>query len=429
VKSIPAKAGENMNKSIVSITKGSDLPKMIDETFSLLGGLNNLIKPNATIVVKPNAGHYFGPETSANTSPAVVAAVIKKLREANPKEIIVAEAAAVGCDTNACLDFSGIRQAALEAGADKIIDIKREKDLISIPIRDAKSAMNRVLLPRFLLEADHLINLPIFKTHVSMVFSCALKNMKGVVQDKVHHLMHETDLAVAMMDLWSVIKADLTIADLIRPGEGFGPHTIIPTDMGCIVGSQDPVAVDATVCRMVGLEVDKVAYFAPALERHLGVASEDLIEIKGKSIKEVFKKLWIPYMGGFDQWLEYNICSENACSSCQGLMAFTMEKLKAMGEYEKRAGATLVFGRKKELPRMQGKDLIIIGDCLKKFQNQGFFVKGCPPPEPYPMWAIVDRKSYFNDDDCVGFDLRTRMGEEANIFHDYILDNLKKNQK
>jgi uncharacterized protein (DUF362 family) len=418
-----------MNKSVVSITQGNDVHKMIDETFSLLGGLNKIIKPNATIVVKPNAGHLFGPETSANTNPAVVAAVIKKLREANPKEIIVAEAAAVGCDTIACLEFSGIRKAAEEAGADKIVDIKREKDLISIPIRDAKSAMNRVLLPRFLLEADHLINLPIFKTHVSMVFSCALKNMKGVVQDKVHHLMHETDLALAMMDLWSVIKADLTIADLIRPGEGFGPHTIIPTDMGCIVGSQDPVAVDATVCRMVGLEVDKVAYFAPALERHLGNAAEEMIEIKGKTIKEVYKKLWIPYMGGFEQWPEYNICPENACSSCQGLMAFTMEKLKAMGEYEKHAGATLVFGRKKEMPRTQGKDLIIIGDCLKKFQNQGFFVKGCPPPEPYPMWAIVDRKSYFNDDDCVGFDLRTRMGDEANIFHEYILDNLKKNQK
>lgn len=199
--------------------------------------------------------------------------------------------------------------------------------------------------------------------------------------------------------------------------------------MGCIVSSKDPVAVDATVCRMVGLEVDKVAYFAPALERHLGNADENLIEIKGQSIQEVYKKLWIPYMGGFDQWPEYNICSENACSSCQGLMAFTMEKLKAMGEYEKHAGTTLVFGQKKVLPKTEGKDIIIIGDCLRKFRNQGIYVRGCPPPEPYPLWAIVDRKSYLNDDDCEGFDLRTRMGEEADIFHEYIMDVLEKNKK
>ena len=416
------------NKSIVSIVKGNDIPKMIDEVLSLLGGLNNLIKPNATIVIKPNAGHYYGPDTSANTNPAVVSAVIQKMKEARPKEIIVAEASAISCDTNECLEVSGIRKAAEEAGADRIIDIKRDKDLISIPIRDARSAMNRVLLPRFLLEADHLINLPIFKTHVSMVFSCALKNMKGVVQDKIHHQMHETDLATAMMDLWSVVKADLTIADLIRPGEGFGPHTIIPTDFNCIVAGKDPVAVDATACRMVGLDVDKVSYFVPAHERGLGNSEEELIEIRGKTIEQVYRKLWIPYLGGFEQWPEYNICSENACSSCLGLMAFTMEKLKAMGEYDKQAGTTLVFGRKKELPQTSGKNMVLIGDCVKKYRSQGIFVGGCPPPEPFPMWAIVDRKSYSSPDDIKGFDLRTRMGEEAQIFHDYILE-LKKASK
>ena len=46
------------------------------------------------------------------------------------------------------------------------------------------------------------------------------------------------------MDLWSIIRADLNIADMIRPAEGFGPHTTIPMDMGCLVAGKDPVAVD-----------------------------------------------------------------------------------------------------------------------------------------------------------------------------------------
>jgi len=170
-----------MSKSVVSIVKGTDAEAMVEESLSLLGGASSLIKPNSTVVIKPNAGHFAAAETSVNTSPEFITAVIKVLRKAQAKKIILAEAAAVGCDTLDCFDISGIRKAAEEAGIDEVIDIKRHKDLISFPIRDARSDMTKVLLPRFLVEADHIVNLPIFKTHVTMVFSCALKNMKGVV--------------------------------------------------------------------------------------------------------------------------------------------------------------------------------------------------------------------------------------------------------
>ncbi len=384
-----------MQKSVVSIVKGVNVEEMVEEALSYLGGVDSLIKPNSTVVVKPNAGHDYPPETSVCTSPAMVTAVIKVLRKARPKQIILAEASAIGDDTLKCLEVSGIAKAAEEAGVDRIIDIKKEKDLINIPIRDARSNLTKVAFPRFLLEAEHIVNLPIFKTHSSMVFTCALKNMKGTVQDKFHYLMHQTDLAQAMMDLWSVMKADLTIADVIRPAAGFGPHSTYPTYVGCVVASKDPVAVDATICRMVDLDLDKVPYFGPAWERGLGNFAEDMIEIRGRKIEEVFTPIWIPYLLGFDAWPEYNILSENSCSSCQGVVAMNMEKLKALGEYDKNAGATIVLGRKKELPRgVDKRDIILVGDCLKKYRDQGVFVGGCPPLEPFPLWAVVDRKSY-----------------------------------
>ena len=112
---------------------------MVAESLSLLGGVNNLIKPNSTVVVKPNVGHPFKDDTSVNTSVAVVSAVIKEIRKAQPKEIILAEASARGCDTLECLEISGIGKAAEEAGIDRIIDIKRDKDLLRIPIRDARA--------------------------------------------------------------------------------------------------------------------------------------------------------------------------------------------------------------------------------------------------------------------------------------------------
>jgi len=405
-----------MKKSIVSISKGTDTEKMVEDVLSHLGGVSSLIRPDSTVVIKPNAGHAFPPETSVNTNPSLVTAVIKEVRKARPKEIIVAEASAVGCDTLECFEVSDIGKAAEEGGADRIIDIKREKDLISIPIRGAKSAMTRVLLPRFLIEADYIINMPIFKSHVSMLFTCALKNMKGVVQDKVHRQMHQTVLADAMIDLWTVVRADMCIADMIRPSEGFGPHATMPVDFGCIVAGSDPIAVDSTICRMVGLDVSKVPYFEPAAERGLGNYDEEMIEVRGKSIKDVFKQLWLPYMGGLDAWPEYDMYLDGACSSCQGLLAYTMEILKALDEYDKNAGISIIVGPKKTLPEgaKRGKDCILIGDCLRKHRKNGLFVPGCPPMEPPALFAIVDRKVY------EGSTLRGRHYETMAIFHDYV---------
>ena len=387
-----------MSNSVVSITSGKNIEEMVDRSLSLLGGVNSLIKKNSTVVIKPNAGHMGPPESSVNTNPDVVEAVIRELRKAAPKEIILAEAAAIGCDTMECLKTSGIYRAATEAGIDKIIDIKTHEDLINIPIRDARSDLKKISLPRFLIEAEHIVNLPIFKSHVSMVFTCALKNIKGVVQDKVHYLMHQTNLADAMMDLWSVVKADLSIADLIRPMEGFGPHSGQPAEFDCIVAGKDPVAVDATVCRMVGLDIDKVDYFEPATKRGLGNASPKKIKVVGEKIEDVYKPLYLPYLEGFDAWPEYSFYVENACSSCQGLTAFTMKKLQLLGEYDKNKGLNIIVGRKKNLPEgvRPGENLVLIGDCLKplrkKIKGKCVFAAGCPPIEPFPYRAIVDRE-------------------------------------
>jgi uncharacterized protein (DUF362 family) len=411
-----------MNKALVAIVKGDQAQPMVEEALLLLGGVESLIKPNSTVVIKPNAGHYYPPETSVNTSPAMVKAVINAVKKGNPRKIILAEASAIGTDTMECLEISGIKKAAEEAGVDALIDIKREKDLINIPIRDARSDLTRVLLPRFLLEADHIINVPIFKSHVSMVFTCTLKNIKGVVQDKVHNQMHRTNLTEAIMDLWSVIKADLNIVDMIRPAEGFGPHSPTPVDFGCVVVSKDPVALDATICRMIGLDTKNVLYFQAALERGLGAFKESDIEIRGKSVEEVYKKLWIPYLGRFDQWPEYHIHAENACSSCQGLLAYSMECLKALGLYEQNAGLHIVVGSKKALPPgVDPEQIILVGDCNKKFRGKGISAGGCPPAESWIIFAIRDHKDYFED----GPTTRQEYEQAAAKFKGYIRKKYK----
>jgi uncharacterized protein (DUF362 family) len=360
-----------------------------------------LIEKNSTVVIKPNAGHMGGPDTSVNTSPEVVAAVIKVIQKANPGKIILAESSAMGCKTMDCLELSGIKQAALDAGVDDIRDIKSDPDLIRIDTKNPISSIKYFDIPTFLLDADHLINVPVFKTHVSMVFTCAMKNLKGVVQDKAHHQMHTTDLAGAMMDLGELFyEKTFTIADLYRPMEGFGPHSGVPVKFDCIVAGKDLVAVDATVCRMVGLPVEKVDYFGAAREKGLGNFAEEAIDVLGDPVEEVFQKLYMPYLEGFGVFPEYNFYIKNACSTCQGLTAFSITKLKALGEYEKNAGVHIALGRHNKIPEgfHDGQDVFLMGDCTaalkKKCERAGIqchHIVGCPPEEPFLAWSIVDR--------------------------------------
>lgn len=427
-----------MAKSIVSIVKGTDLDEMVEKALDYFGGVKAVIKPKSMVVIKPNAGHMGGPDSSINTNPAVVAAVINAVQKANPRKIILAESSAMGCDTMDCLEFSGIKRAALDAGVNDIRDIKSDSDLVRVDTKKPISSIKYFDLPRFLLDADHLINVPVFKTHVSMVFTCAMKNLKGVVQDKAHHLMHTTNLAGAMMDLGELIyKKTFTIADLYRPMEGFGPHSGIPVTFDCIVAGKDLVAVDATVCRMVGLPIETVDYFDAAREKGLGNFAEEAIEIRGNSIEEVFQKLHMPYLEGFGVFPEYHFYIKNACSTCQGLAAFAMSKLQALGEYEKNAGVHIALGLHNKIPEGldDGQDVFLVGDCTiglkKKCERAGitcYHITGCPPEEPFFPWAIVDRKvTKAPADDLPPEELkkasqsiRDRMGREEILFQKWL---------
>ena len=214
-------------KSIVALAKEDSIQASVTKVFDLMGGVSSLIKKGETVVLKPNAGHVATPDTAVCTNPEVVRAVVREVKKAEPGRIIIAEAAAIGCDTNECFKVCGIEAVAQEEGVE-LIDIKRDKDLIKIPVRGHRSNINYVKLPRFLLEADHIINLPILKAHASMVFSCALKNIKGVVQDKVHLDMHKENLTMAMMDVWWAVRADINIVDAIYAASGYSPHTPVP---------------------------------------------------------------------------------------------------------------------------------------------------------------------------------------------------------
>ena len=105
-------------KSVVALAHSKDVQENVTRVFEMMGGVTKMIEPNSTVVLKPNAGHASPADTSVCTNPEVVRAVIREVKKANPKSIVIAEAAAIGCDTMECYEVSGIADVAREEGVE-----------------------------------------------------------------------------------------------------------------------------------------------------------------------------------------------------------------------------------------------------------------------------------------------------------------------
>jgi len=239
-----------------------------------------------------------------------------------------------------------------------------------------------------------------------MVFSCAMKNLKGVVQDRHHIVMHATNLVGSLADLCVLIQPDLTIVDMINPLEGFGPHAGTPIHVGCVLAGTDMLAIDVTACNIACLPLEQIAYFPDMAKRNIGNYKAENIEVVGESVNSVQKKLFLPYLEGFKIFPEYKVHVGKACSSCQGLVSFNITRLKSLGEYEKQAGSQIITGTLKENKVPEGFDLakpiFLMGRCAVKNQqfledagaNKLVRVFGCPPGEPILSWSLVDKREF-----------------------------------
>ena len=410
-------------KSVVALAHSKDVQANVTRVFDLLGGVTNLIKPNTTVVLKPNAGHAAPPEFAVCTHPETVRAVIREVRKANPKRIVIAESAAVGCDTLECYEACGITKMAQEEGVE-LYDIKREKDLINVAVRDYRSNISHVKMPKLLLEAEHIINLPILKAHASMVFSGALKNIKGVVQDQVHTTMHRQNLTMAMMDVWSVCRPDLNIMDVMSAASGYSPHTPTPIEMDCVMGSKDPVALDRMACELAGIDPDGVSYFRVADEVGLGTTDPDHIEVVGDKIADCRKKMWVPYLEDIrNRWPEYEVHCEGACSSCQALLTLNMETLKAIGIYEENKDLVIVAGCDNKLsPDTPDNKIILHGNCTRRHLKEhpdAYFLPGCPPGEGSLYMTVVRKEPVTGQPELMPW-IRQRMEDDAPAWRGYV---------
>ena len=163
-------------------------------------------------------------------------------------------------------------------------------DVELVPLKTRASRLKELYLPKTALGVDFLVSMPKLKTHHWAGVTLSLKNMFGIVPGSCYgwpkNVLHWAGIDRAILDINAAARPDFAIVDGIMGMEGNGPVQGTPKSCGVLVLGSDPVAVDATCCRIMGLMPERLKHLSGAgtLLGHLKV---DKIQQFGEPIADV----------------------------------------------------------------------------------------------------------------------------------------------
>lgn len=243
--------------------------KAARRAVELVGGMRRFVQTGRRVVVKPNMGWDRTPEQAANTSPEVVASVVRMCLEAGAGEVLVFDRSCN--DERLCYRHSGV-EAALEAIGDRRVRVFHpdERRYVAVPIPNGKVLTSAEYYEEA-AKADVFVNVPIAKDHGLTRLTMSLKNVMGVIGGNRGHI--HTDFEDKIVDLNLGRPSHLVVLDATRILLRHGPQGGRLEDVaqpGVVVAGTDAVAVDAYATRFFGLTPKDVPHVVRAAERGLG---------------------------------------------------------------------------------------------------------------------------------------------------------------
>jgi len=251
----------------------------------LIGGIKSVVKKGHRVLIKPNMSFSRSPEAASNTHPDVVKTVAVMCKEAGASKIMILDhTLAPG---KACIQISGIGPACKAIDKNMVHTINNPSFYKQVNIPKAKS-LTTTDVAKESLKADVLIAVPVAKSHSATGVSLSMKGMMGLIYDR--RIMHRMDLNETIVDLASLLKADLTIIDgtrVLTTGGPGGPGKVIIKDT--IIASRDMVAADAYAVAAFEwygkkFKPTQVGHIRLAHERGLGRADIENLSVKTISV-------------------------------------------------------------------------------------------------------------------------------------------------
>lgn len=228
------------------------------------------------------------PENVINTHPAVVAAARESFLRLGASKVTVADGPALERDTEAVLESMRLRDF-IGPLQNNFVDLNTDA-VRRVALHTHATTLKEICFPETVLSADFVVSMPKLKTHHWAGVTLSLKNMFGVVPGSCYgwpkNILHWAGISRAILDINSTVRPDFAIVDGIIGMEGNGPIEGNPKPCGVLVLGEDPVAVDCTCARIMGLDPLRIEYLSRAAYL-LGHLQEAKIQQLGEAINHV----------------------------------------------------------------------------------------------------------------------------------------------
>jgi uncharacterized protein (DUF362 family) len=279
--------------SPVSVVKAPGYSMDIYDTIFRMVSEHRLDVRGKRVVLKPNLVE-FDPNTAINTHPMVVHAALETFRKLGAAEVRIAEGPGHRRGTLDLADAAGYFHT-VPGFEDAFTDLNTDS-VAKRDIRNPVSKLSSLYLPHTVLDCDLLVSLPKMKTHHWAGATLAMKNLFGVVPGAVYgwpkNVLHWAGIAESIVDLHHLFPRQFAIVDGIVGMEGNGPIQGTPKAAGVLVAGRDVAAVDATCCRVMGIDPKHIEYLKLARgEENLGESSFRQIGEPISSVRTPFQLL------------------------------------------------------------------------------------------------------------------------------------------
>lgn len=271
---------------VVALVKGSRELATVYKAIELAGGIKDIAEKYSRALIKVNFITTKTYETGVTTDPLIVEGLIHKAREVF-EQVFVVESDASITDADRACEVTGIKEVC-ERNETMFLNLRREKDRVKLPIPNSET-LSEIKVPKIVVESA-VINAAKLKTHRVTGVSLGMKNMFGLLPEKMKFKYHLRNISKVVIDINTVLKPQFTIIDGFYALEGPGPTSGTPVKMDLLVAGRDVVAVDATACRVIGVEPTEIYHIKRAHEKGLGEIDETRINVVGARVEEVKRR-------------------------------------------------------------------------------------------------------------------------------------------
>jgi uncharacterized protein (DUF362 family)/Pyruvate/2-oxoacid:ferredoxin oxidoreductase delta subunit len=253
--------------------------RAVGKGMDLLGGPGRFAKQVEKILFKPNWLVADPPEKLTVTHPMVFKAMIDVFRTTGAT-LFYGDSPAIQSPEHAAR-ASGFKPVAEAAGV-ALADFRQGRETVFAAGKQNK----RFVIANGALDADGIISLPKLKTHgLERVTGC-VKNQFGCVPGALKSEFHvklasAIDFARMLVDLNTLLAPRLYVMDGIVAMEGNGPRGGSARPMKVLLFSADPIALDATVCRIIDIDPEFVPTITLGMQAGSGTWKENQIELLG----------------------------------------------------------------------------------------------------------------------------------------------------